>query len=493
MKTRKISNLVSLTLIAILVTTATSCSKVMDSDFRDGATGPQAEEQIRKDPMPLLAGAIDALRLTEGDGSSVDANSIMSIQHAGDLMTEDVVQRQDSWHYFDYDIDNGNNQATYRRVRHSWGLLYGVAGKANEVIELVDFETTDPIRQNRLGQALALRAFAYHTLIQRFQQTYLGNEDAPGIPMILTERDTDEKALDGTPGWKNRGTVRKVYAQIEKDLLLAVELLDHERLSKDFINKAVAQGLLARVYMTMGKWAEAETMAAEARVAFPIMSAGDAGSYGYNSQDNQEWMWGSSTTMDNRLIYWSFQSIISSDADGYAGLGAFKAMDSRLYDQMGPNDARRNLHHDDRTPGDEMFYNKKFKNVPSWLMDNIYMRSSEMLLIEAEAQARQGRGGDAAATLMELMGKRDPDYSRTTANVEDIFLQKRIECWGEGVIFYDYRRLRRAVDRTYTTPFNNHLIRVAVSGTAWRVIYQIPEPARNASPELAADEQNPAS
>ncbi|MDR0436865.1 MAG: hypothetical protein LBH22_01035, partial [Bacteroidales bacterium] len=58
-------------------------------------------------------------------------------------------------------------------------------------------------------------------------------------------------------------------------------------------------------------------------------------------------------------------------------------------------------------------------------------------------------------------------------------------------IFYDYRRLKKAVDRGYTTPHNNHLERVRASGTNWRYIYQIPQIELNNNPLITDADNNP--
>lgn len=70
------------------------------------------------------------------------------------------------------------------------------------------------------------------------------------------------------------------------------------------------------------------------------------------------------------------------------------------------------------------------------------MRVEEMYLIEAEATAHY----DAAtgkSLLQSFMANRDPAYTVPAANdlIDEIIFQKRIEFWGEGVIFYDLKRL----------------------------------------------------
>ena len=72
-----------------------------------------------------------------------------------------------------------------------------------------------------------------------------------------------------------------------------------------------------------------------------------------------------------------------------------------------------------------------------------YMRSAEMLLIEAEAACQNKDDATALACLKELMAKRDPEYSFSGAGdalLAEVKLQRRIELWGEGFNWFDFKR-----------------------------------------------------
>ncbi|MDE5874529.1 MAG: RagB/SusD family nutrient uptake outer membrane protein [Muribaculaceae bacterium] len=71
-----------------------------------------------------------------------------------------------------------------------------------------------------------------------------------------------------------------------------------------------------------------------------------------------------------------------------------------------------------------------------------YMRGAEMLLTEAEAAYHNNDLATAKACLQELMAKRDPNYSlpADAELLEEIYLQRRIELWGEGHNWFDYKR-----------------------------------------------------
>jgi hypothetical protein len=423
-----------------------------------------------------------------------DAFSEMSVGLAGDLMTEDMVYAYRTHFIYDYDIDN--NAATYARPVNTWSYLYSVVGKCNEVIAKVPLTVEDPQLKGALGEALALRAYAFHTLIQRFQQTYPGNEEKPGIPLTLTANDDRE-----TVG--ARGTVREVYDKILTDYEAAVNLLTAApaRKTKTTIDKNVAAGLFARALMVTGDWARAAQYANMARQGYPLMTGAEVVADNFGDINNKEWIWGADITTETTTMFASFFSHVCSYDVGYAeSTFAPKMIDAKLYSNLSATDIRRKQFKDPTAPvldndvveeNAPSYCNFKFKSVTGWLADYIYMRAAEMYLIEAEALAQQSKGAEAFAVLKSLMDLRDPNWSRnrSTASVEDVFLQKRLELWGEGHIFYDYLRLKKGVDRTYDG--SNHMVKAKVNAGSWRFIYQIPQTEIDNNAELTADDQNP--
>lgn len=83
------------------------------------------------------------------------------------------------------------------------------------------------------------------------------------------------------------------------------------------------------------------------------------------------------------------------------------------------------------------------------------MRYEEMFFIAAEAAARLGDVKTSKTILSQVMSTRNPNYSCKASTPEDmaeeVFLQKRIEFFGEGITFFDYKRLNKSVDRTTST------------------------------------------
>ena len=79
-----------------------------------------------------------------------------------------------------------------------------------------------------------------------------------------------------------------------------------------------------------------------------------------------------------------------------------------------------------------------------------YMRGAEMLLIEAEAACHNGDNATAVNCLKELMAKRDPNYTipatSGTALPDEVKLQRRLELWGEGFNWFDYKRWNEVIE-----------------------------------------------
>ena len=75
------------------------------------------------------------------------------------------------------------------------------------------------------------------------------------------------------------------------------------------------------------------------------------------------------------------------------------------------------------------------------------------MLIEAEATAYTNPTL-AADMLAAFAVTRDPQYIKpattsTETIVDEIMWQKRVELWGEGVLFYDFKRLNYGIETGY--------------------------------------------
>lgn len=484
-----------LIIFSLLVFAFTACNKsfldrkpssniLLDEQLQEiGASSPSS---LIKVVDPSIKGIYAYMRTFATWSSNHDDFGQKAVDLGLDLMTEDVVQSVDHWFGFDYLLDN--RQATYRRTIFMWNFYYKIIYNANLIIGQIDPATTDADLKYIRGQSLAMRGYAYFYLVQLYQNTYKGHESALGVPIYT------ETSLEGHA----RAPVSEVYDRIVADLTEAVDILNgFTRGTPDQVDQHVAEGMLARVYLSMERWADAATMAHQARTGFPLMGNADYQA-GFSSVGNPEWMWGTDITSETTTIYASFFSMMDNTSPGYAGaLGVYKLISKKLYDQIPATDIRKTVFNDPGTtidPDLPPYAQLKFIDPSgAFTGDYLYMRASEMYLIEAEALARQTQDDMAADVLFELVSKRDPAYVKSSntgqALIDEIILQKRIELWGEGITFLDMKRLKEGLDRTGS---NHRPDAVLVFPPEDKVFtYKLPQRELDNNPNIPASDQNP--
>ena len=95
-------------------------------------------------------------------------------------------------------------------------------------------------------------------------------------------------------------------------------------------------------------------------------------------------------------------------------------------------------------------------------------RSSEMYLIEAEADCHLGKDLEAQQLLVALNASsgRDPEYTCTKTGEElldEVRLYTRIELWGEGHDWFNYKRWGLPIVRKSSAKGGNFLTQLAVT------------------------------
>lgn len=380
---------------------------------------------------------------------------------------------------------NMHTSATRADLEYVWFFNYNIIGSANNIINAAaEMQMSDELN-NILGQCYTYRAWAHYNLVRYFGKAYMIGSPASdlGVPIMLATE----------PPYKGlaRNTVQEVYDQIKSDLSTAITHFqgasDREDLSH--LNIDVAKGIAASVYLTIGDWANAAKYANEARQGYTLMSESEYKS-GFNSFDNPEWMWGSKMIQDQTSYYYSYFYYCSNNFNGSQNRSNPKFMNHKLYDFMSETDYRRDLilkdcpsTFDDWDKGENagryatedeydaavdeyrvIVNNSSRHNMVPYQhiklsqadgptitpMDVIHMRASEMYLIEAEAQARQGKNAEAQNVLFDLVSERDAGYAKSTntgdALVDEILIQRRIELFLEGHRWFDMLRNDEALD-----------------------------------------------
>ena len=360
------------------------------------------------------------------------------LQCQDDMMADDVVSRpaygfNSSYQFNDIAIPNNT------RTSFAWYLMYKTIDNCNTALAIQG--DTEALRQAQ-GQALALRAFCFLHLAQHYQFTYLKDPAAPCVP-IYTEPTTDDTAPKG------KSTVAQVYQRVFDDLALAKDYLknytrkgDGQKFKPD-VN--VVNGLLARAYLLTGQWEEAAKAAAAARQGYSLMTT--AAEYeGFNNISNKEWIWGHPQTLAQSRASYNFYFLDATYVGAYSSFMA----DPHFRDTFSDGDIRLELFQWMR---EGYLGYKKFHMRADDTADIVLMRASEMLLVEAEALARDGFPEKAVVPLNELRHARGlGDYDLTGKSqqdvIDEILMERRRELWGEGFGITDILRTQQSVKRT---------------------------------------------
>lgn len=480
-----------ITIYSILVSAVflTSCS----NDYLD--TVPQStinEEQLQSSPQ-ALQGLVDGIYTGFRTTGNTFQNQHEDYGHrsmlaGADLMSNDVTMSKSSWYISWYNYQ-GRLQTNSRSLI-PWNTYYLQLKTINTVINTINNAGVTKDNQYALGQAYALRAFSYFMLARFYGPTYVGHTSDLCVPIYTTV---------GFVG-KARSTVGEVYTLIEADLLKSVDLLQgYTRSTREKIDKSVANAFLAEVSLEMGKYQQAADAANAAKQGYNLGSEADWSNGFYDVNLTKDTMWGSIITTANTSFVASFHGHFdNTNGDGYAGgLGIYKNIDKRLYDKISTTDYRKKafvspVGGDPAYPQLPAYANVKFKDPTVSDADYIYLRASEMYYIEAEALARLGNEGQAKAVLSQITQARDAAYTTSTntgaALIDEILTQKRIELWGEGIAWFDMKRLGQPLERIY--PGTNHpsFGQINIPANSSRFIWQIPQAEIDTNPNIV---QNP--
>ena len=437
-------------------------------------------------------------------GGGTDANDFgyPRFYIAWDSMGQDLVQPNltNGWFNDWYTIrrlggTTGNSQ-------YAWTILYGHIKACNAVLASVGAEPEDNALKPGAGIAYFYRAYFYLDLAQMFanKPCYVDGE-AETVPWV--DEATTVEQLRENPRLKNKD----MFEHIISDLDHAEEYLAfYRRPDKYTPDVACAYGLKARAYLLMGDWAKAKEYAKKAQAGYTLMdeAAYTSRETGFNTP-NSSWMLGMTFKSDNPCIQandadsswgsWMFMEINPATSGcGYAAnYGRPIHIDRHLYETVPESDFRKKCFADFAIDGmgeeEAIAALSAYTNHPDWIYEtnvgnnnpnggtnfkfrtaggeagrnNQYigfvaavpmMRVEEMYLIEAEAAGRQNEA-EGIALLTAFAKTRDAEYvygthneayynKTTSAFINEIWWQRRIEFWGEGLATKDIKRLQKA-------------------------------------------------
>jgi hypothetical protein len=118
------------------------------------------------------------------------------------------------------------------------------------------------------------------------------------------------------------------------------------------------------------------------------------------------------------------------------------------------------------------------------------MRIEEMYLIKAEGEIMGG--GNGRQTLEDFVkAYRDPNYVAPSSDLQnEVYRQRRIELWGEGLSWYDVMRLNKDMDRRGAGYPNATMVFNIPAGDNI-LLWLIPEREIQGNPALENSDNNP--
>ena len=217
-------------IVFITLFTITSC----DDDFvYVNSQDVNSEDYFNSEEeyFNALVGAYDLLGMTYQSsilGEIASDNTLCGGENATDVP---------GYQQIDDMIHTGNNI----QLRDIFKWMYAGLNRANFIIEFRDKTDFDG-REIMIAEAHFLRAFYYFELVKWFGP----------VPLVVDKRIQygDQFSLPRTP-------VSEIYAQLEKDLIYAVNVLPEYQILVGRATKGAAQALLGKIYLYQNKFDEA--------------------------------------------------------------------------------------------------------------------------------------------------------------------------------------------------------------------------------------------
>lgn len=400
----------------------------------------------------------------------------------GDLVSDNVyISTINSNRYLDF--FQINYTVTDANVQGVWGSAYSTILRANNVINssLTGNENVDQLR----GEALAIRALMYFELVKFYAKPYTVDPNALAVPLVLTYDPTLKP---------QRSTVEQVYAQIEKDLTDASNLMTQDK-SSGFLTKWAAKALLARMYQFKGQWDKALTAAEDVinNSGYSLLHLNDVLSFWQNNTDRSdklevlfEIVFDATNNINNSSLPYFF------DQTGYGDALATES----LYDLYSNTDVRKDMFivgSDIRGPDVKVV--NKFPNAGSADKDETkVIRMSEVYFIAAEAAYHQNDETKALTYLNAVATERDPGFAGYSSSgqglLDDILLERRKELAFEGHRYWDLVRDNLDVTRVDLANDYPGNVPLVLETTNFRRIFPIPQAELDANPSIRG-QQNP--
>lgn len=346
-----------------------------------------------------------------------------------------------------------------------WDDSYEAISRVNSILAALPSVSDLPAGEATQyeGEARFLRALSYFNLVRLFG----------GVPLVL-----EPVTAPGAANQVARSTEAQTYAQIESDLTAAASLMAATT-RPERASRAAANALLAKVYLTEGKYAEAAARLALVTNYTLTPRFADL----YEVQNTRESIFELQYTVNdpNSLAFWFFPR-------GLGGRRGF-APTTSLRQQYAAGDARQ-----PQTIGvsGTTVYGNRYFRIANGDDNVIVLRYADVVLMRAEVNARLGASADTVLADVNRVRARAGIAPLTITDVNNVTLpagianttqerllqvvlnERRREFALEGERFFDLKRFGRA--------------QVVLGIDATQLLWPIPQSEIDVNPNLV---QNP--
>ena len=387
----------------------------------------------------------------------------------------------------------------------AWKSPYIVIGRANRIIAaaeggaLSDAAEAKATIDQYAAEAKVLRALAHFDLVRIYGKPYTEDQGASlGVPLVTGVLESNAKPA--------RSTVAEVYTQVVKDL---TEAISSNALATEtepgYVSVWGAKAILSRVYLNMGDYANALSVAED--IIKNIKNSGAA----LWTRDQYFKAWDASTPNESEFLF-RLNVAGSTDNNDLNGIGNLQQRDGykemvatkKFVDMLSadPNDVRNELFLPAKAEKEVAVYgtNKVFLNKLRGQGGNLrnvtivpIIRLSEVYLTAAECAFRNNDKTKAVEYLNDLVKNRTTTVASlaTVDNItlDRILIERRKELIGEGQRYFDALRNNETITR-YTSEadkgWHKTLSKEAQSFNRdyFKAIAAIPQAEINANPNI---------
>jgi len=448
--------------ISLITGTIFPACKKSFLDLRPPAALPIEDAlKTEADLLVALRGAYSGLRAADLFGRTAPV--------IGDVMADNAyksIQSTPRYAAFNnYTVTSGDGN-----VLGLWTTSYQVILRCNTIIN-ANFPASTKVNQYK-GEAYAIRALVFFTLVNFFGKPYSEDPNSPGVPIV---KEFNQNLLP------TRNTVAEVYAFILNDLQQAYNLMTSFTNSSQF-SKFAARALEAKVQLYKGDLTDARLAALDVinNSGFTVVTASNYKAY-----------WDDERIRTDR-VETLFE--VSSDAVGNNGFDAL----SYIYSQQGygdllcssslfalysATDVRRTILSTGIRGGLPSVFVNKYPDVSDDRSDTKVLRLSDVYLIAAECSL-PGNETDARTFLNYVATRRDASFAGYTSSgnalFDDIIKERRKELAFEGDRFHDLNRLKRTIQRSTNYPASARTINYP----DYRRVLPVPQAEMDANPNI---------